>query len=101
MDELYEEQQHYRVDWFPLHLDDEEVMSEWYPPFIEPMHIGVYNASAFGVRDMLRFWNGFQWSLPWTASTLPHDREMFKRMTTKTVGIYWRGLTEKPEGGNA
>jgi hypothetical protein len=99
MSELLEvEQEHYRVDWFPIYEEDAEVMTDWFPPFIEPVHEGVYNASSYGVRDMFRYWNGYQWSLPWTPATPIGVREALKQLQTKKTDIYWRGLTEKAKG---
>jgi hypothetical protein len=87
---------HQKIDWFPLDHEDAAVMSGWFPPFVEPVHVGVYNASAFGLRDLFRLWNGVQWSLPWTSKTPAGQREALKQVWSKKTDIYWRGLIEEP-----
>ncbi len=76
-------------------------MTPWFPPDVKPVHIGEYNASAISTSEVMRWWDGKRWSLPY----LPTFRDEAKRMLRSQHAsrrfqkvILWRGLAEKPKG---
>lgn len=75
-------------------------LTPWFPPGVNPVHVGVYNASALKDKRVLRFWNGKYWSKDFS----DRDSEVFvahaKARASYWIAeiIYWRGLAVQPEG---
>ena len=79
-------------------MNDAE-LSQWHSPSEKPVHVGEYNASSSKYANFKRWWNGKEWSRPYTDG----DSEGYKARVRCTLSlfqhiIYWRGLRVKPKG---
>ena len=72
-------------------------LTEWYPPHIKPVRVGVYNASKEKVDWNFRKWMGNAWSVCWQADLdVDHIAWCKTQPTQDQSNIYWRGLSVAP-----
>ncbi len=69
-------------------------LTDWYPPHIKPVRVGVYIASKNGSNSrVLRYWNGRIWSWSWDASTSQESVKTLKNLRALDQNmIHWKGL---------
>ena len=81
-----------------IYKDDE--LTDWSQLGEVPQHVGEYNASASGMKELLRWWDGKNWS-DWYADSAHEDNKVFYRgckcAEPKSL-IRFRGLKVKPKG---
>lgn len=69
-------------------------MTDWFPPHIKPVNVGVYEikfAAVRGYHRMYSTWNGLKWSC---ASPFASG-DWHKKFRDAGQNKYWRGFTEK------
>ena len=71
-------------------------MTDWFPPHIKPVHIGVYEIKytskvAYG-SNMYATWNGEKWS-----SGSYNLCDKYHQLFNANQDKHWRGFTEKQE----
>lgn len=72
-------------------------LTEWYPPHIKPVRVGVYNASYVKDPGVFRYWNGKYWSSAWSRNNSQEDIEFLKNFAAMDQDdIHWRGLSAAP-----
>ena len=71
-------------------------LTPWYPPHIKPVRAGVYNASIFKDEEMLRYWDGKNWSWAWTIGASKKCIKFAIEKTGYGGNFYWRGLSAAP-----
>ncbi|WP_321853144.1 hypothetical protein [Burkholderia cenocepacia] len=82
----------------------DDMLTEWFPPHIKPIHVGVYSACMEVVTD--RFgtshleygfarWDGHRWGA--MCSDIRSAEELLRRHAASQAKS-WRGLKEKHHG---
>lgn len=65
-------------------------LTEWFPPNIKPVHIGIYNTSIPGNTDQFySYWNGELWSGGYFKFA---EAEKYNKMIGMTQYKQWRGV---------
>jgi hypothetical protein len=77
-------------------IEISQQMTDWFPPEITPVHVGVYNASRRYREDVCRDWDGKTWSLGWRNVDSPLTIAECKNHRIPDV-FPWRGFTEPQE----
>jgi hypothetical protein len=64
-----------------------------------PQYIGEYNASTMKNPRILRWWNGVDWSAPYSVSLSNEGARRIRRSkpTVDKSPMYFRGLKQKPK----
>lgn len=69
-----------------------KTMTDWFPPHIKPVHIGVFLCEGGWSGEGLQFWNGNFWG-GWADDPLTtKDNADFR---SERQNPQWRGFTEK------
>lgn len=80
-----------------IYKDDE--LTDWSQLGEVPQHVGEYNVSMYKIENLLRWWNGLYWSVPYL-SNMPLEDILARRNNPakdrKQSDIYFRGLKVKP-----
>jgi hypothetical protein len=72
-------------------------VTQWFGPDDKPVHVGAYNASVFKSKYCYRYWNGKNWSIPFSLRGSASEIEYAKlNESSESHPIYWRGLADKP-----
>ena len=64
--------------------------TNWFPPEIKPVHIGVYEVFDEG---SYAFWSGKHWG--WTVSSVATATTLKEHIEGSIQSRTWRGLTKK------
>ncbi|GJH22471.1 hypothetical protein CBA19CS22_38035 [Caballeronia novacaledonica] len=68
----------------------EKTMTEWYPPHVKPVRVGVYMTNALGGR--FQYWNGERWGGYASYERAAVDPQT-ARLESRFQCVEWRGLT--------
>lgn len=73
-------------------------LTDWFPPGVDPVNVGEYNASILKSAQLRRWWNGRHWSDCYKDSDCEDEKQRCRKVREDSdVGIFWRGLAEKPK----
>lgn len=62
--------------------------TQWFPATTKPVHEGYYDTHAYGVGDMVLYWDGFAWKASIHSPSRQYGNFSLNRM--------WRGLATSP-----
>lgn len=76
-------------------MNSADTLTPWFDPEVKPVRVGEYNASRLKAGTLLRWWNGSQWSMPYTNRS-ERKKECRNHVSVVQDGIFWRGLARDP-----
>lgn len=71
-------------------------LTRWFPRHIKPAYVGEYNASICRDTDIMRWWNGSNWSNAYLANTSDEIKKHMRSQKSVVSRLEWRGLANKP-----
>lgn len=69
-----------------------EKTTDWYPPNVKPVRVGIYERKFLSASARFSYWNGKEWG---ANDMTPERAYLYRGCPSKYQFLLWRGLTKR------